>query len=142
MHDEEITQTQNKHEAGSKSNQFDLNEAIMDEAVNEGLPESDHLVTTLSDQLACHQTTSRGATNNHTTSDGNGPVSVSKTKSVQFASTKILRQYDADAVTNFPEEELDVDFSAVSKLRSRKASKSSQAIKAEAVPSFSVANLL
>lgn len=49
-------------------------------------------------------------------------ISSSK-KSVAFASTKWVREFDVDASTNYPEEEMDVDFGGVSKLRARKVPK-------------------
>ena len=70
------------------------------------------------------------------------PVSVPTKKTVQFASTKKVRQYDIDACTNFPEEELDIDFRCISNLRSRKASKKKPTIKTERSSTLSISNLL
>eukprot|EP00956_Cyclotella_meneghiniana_P001152 scaffold1326_cov51-Cyclotella_meneghiniana.AAC.5 len=62
-----------------------------------------------------------------------------KNKSVAFASTKTVKEFDVKTSTNYPEEELEVNFQSVSKLRRRKATRQ---VDAKRSPSSSIANLL
>lgn len=67
-------------------------------------------------------------------------ASLSRKKIVAFASTKMVKEFDVKTSTNyFPEEELEVNFQSVSKLRRRKATKQ---VDAERSASSSIANLL
>jgi acetoin utilization deacetylase AcuC-like enzyme len=70
------------------------------------------------------------------------PLSTSATKSVSFAPTKRVSEFDIDDTneTTFPEEELEVDFCRVSKLR--KTPRLARRIKVEATASSFVTKLL
>ena len=71
-----------------------------------------------------------------------GAVIERRKKSVQFASTKKVRQFDINACTNFPEEEFDIDFQCISNLRSRRASRKKETTKTEKTSTLSISNLL